>query len=104
MLEILKLFWPYLFRFIINQGSERVAEYLEARRIARFQQLNEAQLEEVLEDIEEETGLPLEVICAASPSPPFFKSDSFWFTLSGIVLGITVSIVAYIFKQDAKKS
>jgi hypothetical protein len=106
MSTLLKLFWPYLFRFMMNQGSERAAEYLETRRLqrlARVQQFDETDLAEALVDPDEPVDRPLEIVCSPSPPPSFFASDGFWFTLSGIVLGMTLSIVAYILKRETEK-
>jgi hypothetical protein len=107
MLIFFRLLWPYIFRFIMNQGSERMAEYLEVRRQKRLGILPEvsgsAEENEILPVVDEQVDAPVQVVCAPPPPPSFFNSDGFWFTLSGIALGIAISIVAAIIKQATQK-
>jgi hypothetical protein len=98
--------WPILLRLILQQGSKQAASYLEARRQQRF---GTAQVSGVPKDNDKiypatrkrvESSLQ---ICAPPPPPSFFNSDRFWFTLSGIFLGIAISIVAGIITRALKK-
>jgi hypothetical protein len=105
-LTIFRIIWPYLFRYITNQGSEYAANYLQTRREQREQQTEEP---EVLEPLTIEEVEPIsqiesmeelrELICP--PPKRFLSSDAFWFILSGISLGVAFSlIVAYLFKRN----
>jgi hypothetical protein len=87
----------------MNQGSEQVASYLEGRRQRRLGIVQETG---VLE--EDDTTLTADedqaqIFCTPLPPPSFFNSDAFWFTLSGIVLGVAISIVTSIIKQPIEK-
>lgn len=103
MTIILRLIWPYLLRYLMNQGAGYTANYLQARRERRetlpeLPEDFEAYLEEIAEEADE---LPEpEVVICPSDSKPFLAGDAFWFTLSGILLGSVVSIVlTRIFRQ-----
>lgn len=107
MFIILKLVWPHIFRLIMNQGSKQVASYLEARRQRRLGILQEItapeETDEVYAVVDERVDLPMQGVCAPPPPPSFFNSDAFWFTLSGIVLGVAISIVVAIIKRSTDK-
>jgi hypothetical protein len=106
MSNVLKLLWPFLLRALMKEGTQRTAAYLEARRLqrlARAQELDAADVAEALVNSDEQIDLPLEIIYTPPPTS-FFQSDRFWFTLSGIVLGVTLSIVATILKRETGKS
>jgi hypothetical protein len=84
----------------MKQGSEQAASYLEARRQRRLGVVpdnNEP------EENDEPADSSAQVAFTPPPSPSFFNSDPFWFTLSGITLGIAISIVGAIIKQAIKK-
>ena len=103
--KLILLIWPFVFRFLMNQGSEYAASYLEARRQRRFG-IEQTDVPEDEEKIylmaDEPLDVPLQV-CTSPPSPSFFNSDAFWFTLSGITLGIAISIVVAIIKRAIGK-
>ena len=105
MSKLMLLIWPFVFRFLMNQGSEYAASYLEARRQRRFgiEQTGVPEDEEKIYLMADEPlDVPLQV-CASPISPSFFNSDAFWFTLSGITLGIAISIVVAIIKRAIGK-
>ena len=107
MFIILRMIWPYVFRLIMKQGSESIASYLEGRRQQRFGIAQGGSMPEENDEIllvdDEQIDSPLQIICTPPPPPSFFNSDAFWFTLSGIVLGIAVSIIAAIIKRATEK-
>ncbi len=101
MFVVLRLIWPYLLRYVMNQGAERTANYLQARRERWSQRTTDPQeIETVLEHYEETGELPLDEICPPAPEPTFFAVEAFWFTLSGIFLGAALSIIVTILKRE----
>jgi len=106
MSKLMLLIWPFVFRFLMSQGSEYAASYLEARRqrhlgIGQGADMSERD-DEILSIANESVDSPVQIVCVPS-SPTFFNSDAFWFTLSGIALGIALSIVAAIIKRAIGK-
>ena len=101
------LIWPIVLKFLMNQGSEYAASYLEARRQRRLGSGQETYIpvrnDKILPVVNEYVDPPVQIVCAPRPSPSFFNSDAFWFTLSGITLGIALSIVAAIIKRAIRK-
>jgi hypothetical protein len=82
---LLKLVWPYLMRFATSQA----ADYIERRR--------EQQLSEPAQPDEPADCPP----CPPCPPVTETSSNAFWYSLSGIVLGSTLSVILYIlFKED----
>jgi hypothetical protein len=107
MFILLRLVWPFVLRFAMKQASESAAAFLEARRQQRFGIAVEGGAPEANQEglpvIDELDDLPVQTVCVPPPPPSFFNSDAFWFTLSGIVLGIAVSIVAAVIKRATEK-
>ena len=81
---ILKLIWPYLRRYLTQRAVESAADYLQTRREQRLAQ-------QVID-------MPME----DSPPPvSFLSSNTFWYGLSGLLLGTAFSLIAtLIFKKD----
>jgi len=90
----------------MSQGSEYAASYLETRRQRRLGIGQETDIpdrdDEILPVADEYVDSSVQIVCVPS-SPSFFNSDAFWFTLSGISLGIAISIVAAIIKRGIEK-
>jgi len=90
----------------MSQGSEYAASYLEARRQQRLGIGQETDIpdrdDEILPVANEYVNSPVQIVCVPF-SPSFFNSDAFWFTLSGITLGIALSIVTAIIKRAVGK-
>jgi len=84
----------------MNQGSERAASYLETRRQRRLRDTGTISMSEGDDEFDDSL---VQVVCTPPAPPSFFNSDAFWFTLSGIVLGIAISIVAAIIKRATEK-
>ena len=107
MSKLIPLIWPFVLKFLMSQGSEYAASYLESRRQRRLGIGQETDLldsdDEMLPVADEYVDSPVQIVCAPPPSPSFFNSDAFWFTLSGITLGIALSTVAAIIKRAIGK-
>lgn len=101
------LIWPFVLKFLMSQGSEYAASYLEARRQRRLGIGQETDMsegdDERLPIANESFDSPVQIVCAPPSSSSFFNSDAFWFTLSGITLGIALSIVAAIIKRASEQ-
>ena len=87
---ILKLAWPYLMRFATSQA----ANYLEQRRERRAQ------------STEQQNNLAECPPCPPCPPTTPFNADeeqttgSFWYALSGLLLGSAFSLMLYVLLQD----
>ena len=101
---IFRLIWPYLARYLMSRGAEYTAGFLHSRRMWRLQQqAGEQELQETIEPaLPDELDLDevAEILCPPAEKP-FFASDAFWFTLSGVLLGTAFGIiVSYVTRQD----
>jgi hypothetical protein len=96
---ILKLAWPYLQRFLTKRAAEYAAGYLQIRREQRLLGQADQEMAETL-PLQEAGSDKVTEILEAEPSSDFLSSDAFWFTLSGILLGIALSVVACILKRE----
>ena len=94
---ILKLAWPYLQRSLTKRAAEYAADYLQTRREQRLLAHAEPELAETL-PLQEGGGDSMAEIFESKPSTGFLSSDTFWFALSGVLLGIALSVVVYILK------
>jgi hypothetical protein len=81
---LLRFIWPYLQRDLSRRTAESAADYLQARRQQRLAQ--------------QAIAMP------AEDSPPpvsFLSSNTFWYGLSGLLLGTAFSLIAtIIFKKN----
>jgi hypothetical protein len=95
---IFKIAWPYLQRFLTKRAAEYAADYLQARREQRLREDAAQESDETssLQEVEDDTVI---VVLEAPRPHSFLSSDAFWFTLSGILLGFALSVVAYILKR-----
>jgi hypothetical protein len=96
---ILKIAWPYLQGFLTKRAAEYAADYLQTRREQRLQEYAEQETSET-SSLQEAGGDSAIEILEAPPPDSFLSSDAFWFTLSGMLLGIALSVVAYILKRE----
>ena len=94
---ILKIAWPNLQRFLTKRAAEYAADYLQTRREQRLLEHAEQELAETL-PLQEVGGDSVTEILESKSLDGFWSSDAFWFTLSGILLGIVLSVVVYILK------
>ena len=95
---ILKIAWPYLQRFLTKRAVEYAADYLQTRREQRLWEYAEQESSETssLQEVGDDSAI--EVLETPLPTG-FLSSDAFWFTLSGMLLGIALSVVAYILRR-----
>jgi hypothetical protein len=96
---ILKTAWPYLQGFLTKRAAEYAADYLQTRREQRLLEHAEQEISET-SSLQEAGDDSVIEIWEAPPPHSFLPSDAFWFTLSGILLGIALSVLAYILKRE----
>jgi hypothetical protein len=89
---IFKLIWPYLGRYL----SDYAADYLQERREKRLQQAKE---QAVVTDCPPCPPCPPAELPAAA-GPVADSANTFWFTLSGLLLGGAFGLMLYIFARD----
>ena len=81
---ILRFIWPYLQRDLSQRAAQSAADYLQARRERRLTQQA--------------------IVIPMDDSPPpvsFLSSNTFWYGLSGLLLGTAFSLIAtLIFKKN----
>jgi hypothetical protein len=106
---LLKTIWPYVQRYLTRRAAEYAAAYVQTRR---EQRLSPPEFSEpvppvevlVKEEVEPDVlwAEPIEAAGDTFSSPiPFWASNTFWYTLSGVALGTAFSlIVTYIFRQE----
>jgi hypothetical protein len=81
---ILKYIWPYLQRDLSRRAAEAAAGYLQTRREQRLAQ-------PVIDTPPEDSPPPVS----------FLSSNTFWYGLSGLLLGAAFSLIAaFILKKD----
>jgi hypothetical protein len=95
---ILKIAWPYLQSFLTKRAAEYAADYLQTRREQRLREYAEQESSETssLQEVGDDSAIE---ILEVPPPTGFLSSDAFWFTLSGMLLGIALSVVAYILRR-----
>jgi hypothetical protein len=96
---ILKMAWPQLQGFLTKRAAEYAADYLQTRREQRLREDAEQEIDGTssLQEVEDD---PVIVVLEAPRPHSFWSSDAFWFTLSGILLGFVLSIVAYVLIRE----
>jgi hypothetical protein len=95
---IFKTAWPYLQRFLTKRAVEYAADYLQTRREQRLLEYAEQETNETSSLQEAGDDSAIEIL-EAPPPTGFLSSDTFWFTLSGMLLGIALGVVAYILRR-----
>ena len=79
---IVLLAWPFIRRYLTNRSAEYAADFLNRRRVERFQQ-----------DEEEIIEAPVDQCECPPVTLGYSTNDVVWFSLSGVLLGSALGVL-----------